>query len=275
MSHLSDIGFGFESPDEFLQFVQGVVNLESNTGFTSPNGHYMLWETGDGVELWIHGDADLQLAGCGIHYRGEGRMRAYVTQTFLSGETPLHGCLYGWLNPADETNPYSGEFPFAASVPNFDLVAGPLLRSPMVTVQVTAFVERELRCYMGDGAYHSVEGRAATPTEVFRPEWNGSETPSEPTAQALCGGHVLKVEMRTNPATDLTYCAMLVKTHGGTIDMVADPDTFRGKPVVGGIVQASCWLSAAVVTELEAPTVYARPSSAFRQKREARSKSKA
>jgi hypothetical protein len=274
MSHLSDIGFGFESPQEFLEFVQKVVNADGNTGFTSPNGHYMLWSTGSGVELWIHADSDLQLNGCGIHYRGEGRIRAHITQTFLSGDTPLHGCLYGWLNPTDENNPYTGELPFAASVPNFDLIAEPLLRSPMVTLQIAAFVEKELRCYMSDGAYHSVRGRSAAPSEVFEPDWPQGEPSFDPSPQALCGGRVLSVEMKTNPSTNLEFCAMVLKTRGGTIDMVADPETLRGRPVVGGIVQGNCWLSAAVVTQLRLPTAALQPESTFRQKREARTRTR-
>ncbi len=275
MSHLSDIGFGFESPNEFLEFVQQVVNTDGNLGFTSPNGHYMLWTKGNGVELWIHADQDKQLNGCGIHYRGEGRIRAHITQTFLSGETPLHGCLYGWLNPSDENNPYSGELPFAASIPNFDFVADPLLRSPVVTLQIAAFVEKELRCYMSDGAYHSVRGRSAAPSEVFEPTWDQGDSPGEPSAQALCGGRVVSVEMKTNPATDLPFYALLVKTRGGTIDMVADPETLRGRPVEGGIVQANCWLSASVLTDLQTPMANAQPESTFRQKREARARAKA
>ena len=275
MSHLSDIGFGFESPQDFLVFVQQVVNQDGNTGFTSPNGHYMLWTTGNGVELWIHADAARQLNGCGIHFRGEGRMQVHVTQTFISGDTPLHGCLYGWLNPADENNPYSGELSFAASVPNFDYIAEPLLQSPMVTLQVAAFVEKELRCYMSDGAYHSVRGRSAAPSEVFESDWDRSDTPGEPSPLALCGGRVLSVEMRTNPSTDLPFYALHVKTRGGTIDMVADPEALRGRPVEGGIVQANCWLSAAVLTELHAPIANVQPESTFRQKRQARAQTRA
>jgi hypothetical protein len=275
MSHLSDIGFGFESPQEFLEFVQNVVNNDGNVGFTSPNGHYMLWTTGNGVELWIHADSALQLNGCGIHFRGEGRMRVHITQTFISGETPLHGCLYGWLNPSDEDNPYSGELPFAASVPNFDFVAEPLLRSPMVTLQVAAFVEKELRCYMSDGAYHSVRGRSASPSEIFESDWDQGDSPGEPSPMALCGGRVLSVEMRTNPASNLPFYSLLVKTRGGTIDMIADPETLRGKPVEGGIVQASCWLSAAVLTELHSTDTSMQPSPTFRQKREARARTRA
>jgi len=275
MSHLSDIGFGFKNPNEFLEFVQQVVNLDGNKGFTSPNGHYMLWETGNGVELWIHADKALQLNGCGIHFRGEGQIRAHVTQTFIAGNTPLHGCLYGWLNPSDENNPYSGELPFASSVPNFDYIAEPLLRSPMVTLQIAAFVEKEIRCYMSDGAYHAVRGRSTAPSEVFEPDWSKGDEPGEPSAMAVCGGRVLAVEMRTNPATNLPFYAILVKTRGGTIDMVADPESLRGRPVVGGIVQANCWLSAAVLTELETPAALAQPESAFRQKRDERARTKA
>ncbi len=274
MSHLSDIGFGFNSPEEFLQFVHTVVNLDSNTGFVGPNGHYLLWTVGEGIELWIHGNKDLQLNGCGIHYRGEGSMRMHVTQTFLSGGTPLHGCLYGWLNPSDENNPYSGDYPFAASVPNFDYVAEPLLINPMVTVQIAAFVEKELRCYMSDGAYLSVEGRSATPSDVFKPEWGPDDPPGNPTAQALCGGRILKVELKTNPTTNLDFWHLVVQTHGGTIDMVADPEVLRGKPVVGGICQASCWLSASVISELPLPYSAYRPASTFSQKRAARSQTR-
>jgi hypothetical protein len=274
MSHLTDIGFGFTNAEEFLQFVHGVVNLDENPRFSGKNGHYMLWTTGNGVELWIHGDSNLKLCGCGIHFRGQGRLRAQVTQTLVNGESPMHGCLYAWLNPSDEANPYSGETPFAASVPNFDLVGDALLRNPIVALQVTGFVEKELRCFISDGVYHSVEGRSATPVEVFQPEWQSGES-GEPTAQALCGGRILQVNTLINPSTNLEFCALHIQTRGGTIDLVADPEAIRGKPVVGGIAQATCWLSAVVISELDLAVVAQQPESTFRRKREERFRSRA
>jgi hypothetical protein len=46
-----------------------------------------------------------------------------------------------------------------------------------------------------------------------------------------------------------TATGMFVRTLGGTVDMVADPESVEGEPTVGGAVQGSFWLSGRVVQE--------------------------
>jgi hypothetical protein len=65
-----------------------------------------------------------------------------------------------------------------------------------------------------------------------------------PPATARVSGHVLEARRETNVATGLSFWAMLVKTVGMTLDVVADDEQLEGEPAVGGVLAGSCWLSA-------------------------------
>ena len=82
-------------------------------------------------------------------------------------------------------------------------------------------------------------------------------------ATAVISGHVLKSERRMNHETGKEFRYILLRTQGGTVDVVADPDIITGYPRVGGVVSGVFWLSARVVTELPAP----RRASIFRRTR--------
>lgn len=266
MSHLSAIGFTFKNPEEFLRFVEGVAN--EGEMFSGPHGYYSRWSPGVGVELWAHVNPKRMLVGCGLHFSGCGEMRVSVTQTFPGARGGLDGSIYGWANPADENNPYSGEFAFVAAVPNFDAVEEPLLLNPLVTVQIAAFAQ-EIRCFGNDNVYYSLNPDSTTPISAFIPSWRQGMEASDPSPEAFCSGSILQTELRANPVTEREFYWMLVQTPGGTIDMVADPEIVRTKPTIGGIVQGTFWLSARVITPLPeaAPPPLVFPSTFRRARR--------
>jgi hypothetical protein len=54
--------------------------------------------------------------------------------------------------------------------------------------------------------------------------------------------------MRTNELTGCSFCWALVKTLGGTVDVVVDPALLEATPRVGSIVKGVFWLSGRLVT---------------------------
>ena len=258
MSHLSDIGFAFTRTEELLAFVESVV--QQGEVLPTPRGYYVYWSPGVGVELWIRADAKQRLAGCSLHFTGSGQMQIGITQTFRNPERPMDGSCYAWAAPEDD-NPYSGLYAFAADMPDFDMVEERALMVPVVTAQIAAFA-KELRCFRGDGEFLSLQPEGPHPAaESFTPTWTHGE---EPIPEAHITGRVQAVELRTNPATGLSFYAIHVKTLGGTVDLVADPELTRGKPIVNGIVQAACWLSARILSDLPMPK---QPRFPYRRRR--------
>lgn len=258
MSHFSDIGFAFKNIEEFQAFCEQVVNR--GQPLTSPLGYYVRWQAGAGVELWIQANQTKQLVGCSPHFVGSGEMRVCVTQTFRHPERPMDGSLYAWADPQDDANPYSGKFALAVDLPDFDRVEDRLIQNPTVTLQIAAFADI-LRCFPSEAAFTAEQSEMAP--EAFRPGWRKGERPGEPRPEAIFSGRIRQAEQRVNPATGQPFLYALVQTLGGTIDVVADPATTDGEPVVEGILAGTFYLSARVISPLPAFP----PQSTFRRTR--------
>jgi hypothetical protein len=173
---------------------------------------------------------------------------------------------------------YEGEYPFIFDVPDrgfYDTLELPLI----VPVQLSAF-SHGLRAFASDAEFDEAQPpdlrlapESFIPTGLFVPEdeeladveFEGEafedeetedETPAEageeeddlkvlddPRAEAVISGHVLDTQIRVNRATGQPYLWARVKTLGGEIDIVADPETVQGDVTVGGVVQGEFWLS--------------------------------
>jgi hypothetical protein len=68
----------------------------------------------------------------------------------------------------------------------------------------------------------------------------------EPAPDALLHGRVVRAERLTNPETGVAFAHLVVKTLGGEIDVVADPEELPELPAEGSIVRAGGWLSGAL-----------------------------
>ena len=258
MGHLSDIGFPFKQPEELQTFIAGII--EEGEPLPTQRGYYVFWSPGEGVELWIRVDNQRRLVGCSPHFTGTGQMQVGITQTFRNEERPLDGSCYAWADPQGD-NPYSGLYPFVADMPDFDLVEERALLVPVVAMQIAAF-SSELRCYRSEGEFISEQPDGSRPqAESFTPTWRHGE---DPTPEAHITGRILEAEMRTNPATGQEFYAISIRTHGGTVDVVADPTLTKGRPAENGIVQGTFWLSARVISDLPLPK---QPRFPYRRRR--------
>lgn len=54
---------------------------------------------------------------------------------------------------------------------------------------------------------------------------------------------MLGTSLLINPATGASFHWAKVRTLGGEVDVVADPEVLNGSLVVGGVVNGSFWLS--------------------------------
>jgi hypothetical protein len=258
VSHLSAIGFPFKQPEELLRFVASVVN--EGEALSTPKGYYVFWSPGEGVEFWIRVDDKRRIVGCSPHFTGSGQMRVGITQTFRNEERMLDGSCYAWADPQDD-NPYSGLYPFVADMPDFDLVEERALLTPIVTLQIAAF-STEARCFRSEGEFITAQPDGSRPvTESVTPTWQHGDHPSP---DAHINGRIQQVELRANPATGQEFYALGVKTHGGTIDVVADPELLRGKPAENGVIQGTFWLSTRIVSDLPIPK---QPRFPYRRRR--------
>ena len=134
--------------------------------------------------------------------------------------------------------------------PDLDQLFG--LPSAAVTLQVAAFAH-ELTLFESEDEYDAhlslseslkFAATAFIPSGLFCPE------PAPPLAHAIFTGRIEAWERRYNGATGEPFYALLVRTLGGTYDVVADPSQVEVTPTVGGIARGSFWLSGRVVDGL-------------------------
>ena len=247
-SHMSDLGFLVESKADFEALA--LKALEHGTELQTASGTYVRWSPGAQIELWMQLDADGDVVGLNPHYAGRTRMRVGLTARVPRPESSiLDGAFHGWADPA-AAEPESGAFPFVFDVPDYELTGAVVVPS-ICDVQLAAFAH-ELQAYESAEAYAAAQqGGVRFAAESFIPAglFSGAtgESTEPPQAHAIFTGRVLDTALITNPVSEREFCWAHVRTLGGELDLVADPDLLSGYLTKGGIVSGSFWLSGRVL----------------------------
>jgi hypothetical protein len=202
-------------------------------------GYYIQFGFGDGPELWVQANTARQITGCNPHFRGSSALRARVEQP--APGKGLDGSLRATAIDAGEAN-----YPFQCNLPDFAAVSLQLEPGRQIVLQVAAFAE-QLQCFDNQEAFQKSQSALLNlASESFIPTGLFSDKgTSQPRSRAMLTGIVLKSELRRNRLTTVAYQYLLVRSLGGTFDVVAEPTIIKGPPPrEGGIILASCWLTA-------------------------------
>jgi hypothetical protein len=242
-NHFSTIGLTVATDQDFLALAERVA--ASATAIPVKGGRYLRWTSNSGAELWLQVDADGDLIGMNPHFTGKATLHVGLTQRLARPqETALDGAFHAWAAREDE--PESGAYPFVFDSP--DAAAHPDIDLPTkAEVQIAAFAH-EIRAYDSEQAYEDAQpegelrfaSRSFIPSGLFTPQF---ETIDPPRAQAIFTGHVVEAEERRNPLTGQPFYWALVDTLGGRFDVVVDHGMLPARPVAGGILSGSLWLS--------------------------------
>lgn len=246
-THFTTVGFDTRKWKDIQVVVQRAAR--EGTEIETPHGFYVMWDVGAGVEIWVQVGPDDKTAGVHPHYRGAARMRASVASALPDDRNPLDGNLFCWADPQTE-DLEAGLYPFVVTPPDFDLLREmptPALR----TLQVAAFAH-QLVCAPDEDSFRPQEGlwgpEAFIPTGVVevRGIRRKPRLRDRPIPEAMLSGRVERAGRARNPATEREFWALSVRTLGGTLDVVADPEVVEGEPAEGAVVQGEFWLSASV-----------------------------
>lgn len=223
--------------------------LDRGTLIEAPHGDYRVWTPGAGAELWVNlyrrSDSRRELAGANPHFHSEARMNAVVEALEPNADFALEGEIYAWASPAGREH---GLYPFSASIPDFDSALA-AREVPFNAVLALCGFARELTWWPNDAAYRaSLErepaGFAAT---SFVPVGLFGHNTGRARSQSVVTGTIRAGETRINPATERAFRRLRVATDGGEIDILSAPELVQGEPPVGGVVRATCWLTARIV----------------------------
>jgi hypothetical protein len=114
---------------------------------------------------------------------------------------------------------------------------------PAVTeVQLAAFAHT-CACHADDEAFAaSQDSDMRFAPESFIPSGTFDDG-DVASAIALFTGHVVETEELTNGWTGERFRWARVRTLGGEVDVVADPEIVEGTPIAGGVIEGTFWLS--------------------------------
>lgn len=254
--HFSVIGFRASSAEELADLVS---RLPDDGGLSQPcaPGFYYRWRGDSGSELWIHmakdGDS-LSIVGVTPFYAGQGRMPVRVMKRRQRPfDNAFEGAVFVEIEPG--SRPHQ-----CATVALFDVVdyacwanrAGFFLAQAQITAfphELAVFPSEETftRSQQGQTVQFAPESFFAS--GLFSGEGTGQAVFHDPNAdhfeapsRAFITGRVLKAGLRQNSVTNQEFHTALIKTLGGTLDVVADKMQVQGELRPGNIVQGEFWL---------------------------------
>jgi len=241
MGDLSNIGFTIDTEEEFVSLIE--KSFETASQIEVPWGFYIHFIDSSGAELWTQLNLDGEYIGFHPHFHGMSRRVVALTRQIEGEESELDGMFHAWANPAELTEPESGDYPFVFNVP--DMRALEAMEYPQnVEIQLTAFAI-ELEYYPNEDDYYgSQDEELQFAVESFMPIGLFEDEDGEnPEPYAVFSGVVQQSEIRTNKMTGEEFYWMLVDTLGGEVDVVASKELCEALPNPLSIVQGQFWLS--------------------------------
>jgi hypothetical protein len=246
MSDLSNIGFNIDTEDEFATLIE--KSFETASQIEVPWGFYIHFIDSSGAELWTQLNLDGEFIGFHPHFHGMSRRVVAITRQIEGEDSELDGMFHAWANPAELTEPESGEYPFVFNVPDMK-VLDEMDYPQNVEIQLTAFAY-DLEFYPNEDDYYgSQDEELQFAVESFMPIglFDEDENGEAPEPFAVFSGVVQQSEVRTNEMTGEKFYWMLVDTLGGEVDVVASTDLCESLPNPLSIIQGQFWLSGRIL----------------------------
>ena len=256
--HFSVIGFRAGSAEELAELVTRLPESGGKSQICGP-GLYYRWRADSGSELWIHmqkDDDNYTIVGVTPFFAGRGRMPVRVMKKRQRPfDNAFEGAVFVEVEPG--RRPHQ-----CATVALFDLVDFACWASRMCPIMASAQIAAFPHDMVVFAEEDSFTKSQAHQTVKFAPEsffasglFSGAgegaaqavfhdpnEEHFEASSRAFLTGRVLEAAVRRNSVTGQEFHWALVKTLGGTVDLVADMTQLSAELVRGNIIQGEFWL---------------------------------
>ena len=248
--HFDSIGFVADDEGQLRPFVERALRegdqLEVLGADAGWGGRYVCWSPGGGAQLWVNVDEGGAVRGFDPHYAGRGRAFVTIERSYDYDTAPPTGGVFAWVGLGSVEETRAG-FDLPGFARFYDMACD---YEGNALVQPTAFTHgAEVFDSVADYlAYqrqvHADRPELAFAVESFLPIGLLGEGQGLPPATARLSGIILEADRVTNPATGRSFHAVLVKTVGMTVDVVADDEQLTGEPKPGKVLAGSFWMSA-------------------------------
>ncbi len=265
--HFSVIGFKSSSAEELADMVSKLPDTGAYSQPCGP-GYYYRWQSDSGSELWVHlakdpnlGNDKLSIVGVTPFFHGTGRVPVRVMKKRQRpSDNAFEGAVFVEIEPgprphqcatvalldvvdyavwATRVTPFLAQAQIAAFPHDLSVFAS---EDQFAAVQANEQVKFAPESFFASGLF-SASGETGGQTVFHDPSAAEFEAP----ARAFFTGRVLSAERRVNAVTGQAFLAALVKTVGGTVDVVADENLLDRGLSRGSIVQGEFWLCARLI----------------------------
>lgn len=263
--HFSVIGFNAGSAEELAKMVS---NLPDTGAYSQPcaPGYYYRWKSEAGSELWVHiakerdsAGEKFSIVGVTPFFAGKGRLPIRVMK---KRQRPRDNAFEGAVFVEIEPGPRPHQCATVALLDVVDYACWANRATPFLAqTQIVAF-PHDLAVFPNEEAFAKIQAQETvkfTPESIFASglfssagdATGGQAVFHDPSAEnfdapsrAFLTGRVLESEKRKNDVTGQEFCTALIKTLGGTVDLVADIRQLQGELRAGSIIQGEFWLCA-------------------------------
>ncbi len=255
-NNFSSIGFAAESQEDFDAIISKVLDDENIDQCDTPKGIYLRWKQKDefGPEVFFQ-IVDDQIVSVAPFFRGKSEViTGITTQVDIPETTPLDAFLHGWASPETD-DPESGTYPYVFEM--MSLFAYDELELPSMNAMSVCAIAREIDVFESeedydkaqDGEEVAMASESFIPSGLFAPELEDDEDEDAeedfmPAPLAIFTGRILETKEMENRLTGNKFHWALVKTLGGTFDVVIDPEYVEEPLKKDGILSGSFYLTA-------------------------------
>lgn len=246
-SHFACIGFPVKDMTAYWHLAHRAAAEGQRE--TAPDGSALArWAPGAGVEIWAHLTAAGEVLGAMPFFSAGRPYRISVTGSGDDPDEEMEGWIDGWLEPAEEGEPFSGAFPLRADLVNYALTRTRLTTFPSLQRIELAALAHEAELFDSEAAY------ARAPGDVYRVPLGsftsaahfGADEHAEGFQEStgLFSARIAAVQALANPITGARFWEIEIRSHDVGLRILADQETLGGEPSPGQICSGSAWLLA-------------------------------
>lgn len=253
-SHFSCIGFPVQNMDDYWALARRAA--AEGVRLAAPDGSALMrWTVGSGQaerepEIWAQVNGTGEVVGATPFFSTGASHRIAVIGVSEDPDEPMDGWIDGWMEPAEDDEPYSGAFPLRVNLADFAVVRHRFTTFPAVHHIEIAALAHEADLYADLAAYAAVPGeiyRMPVPSFISMAHASVDEPPAFQEATALIAGFIQEARLLSNAVTEAPFWWIPLVVQNVRLDVFADREVLGGEPRPGQIISASVWVVGRVV----------------------------
>lgn len=201
--------------------------------------------SGQGPEIWAQVNAAGQVVGATPFFSTGITYRISVTGGGEDIEEPMDGWIDGWLEPAEDDEPFSGVFPLRVGLVDYTITKRRLNVFPTIQKVDLVALAHETDLFADKAAYDARPGdtyRLPVQSFVSAAHFGVDEPEPFKESTALASGYVSEASLLTNTVTQAPFWWIRLATQGVTLHVFADREVLGADPGAGQILSGSFWL---------------------------------